>query len=151
MMKMMMMIMMINCFCGMVDRRKAFSLISSWDHCQSSSPSRISDTTRAGFEPAQNLSSGLVGWSCTVVITSTPWRHKFNCLVWQLYIYTFHFSLNIKQYHNPKNLSVINILNLFFKIRTGFSSVSTFSQPGIIFLYVFCWKNEYILDNVSCI
>ena len=26
-------------FCGMVDRRKAFSLISSRDHCQRSSPS----------------------------------------------------------------------------------------------------------------
>ena len=51
---------MMNCFCGMVDRRKAFSLISSWDHCQRSSPSRISDTPRAGFEPAQNLSSGFV-------------------------------------------------------------------------------------------
>ena len=33
-----------NCFCGMVDRRKAFSFISSRDHCQRSSPSRISDT-----------------------------------------------------------------------------------------------------------
>ena len=33
-----------NCFCGMVDRRKAFSLISSRDHCQRSSSSRISDT-----------------------------------------------------------------------------------------------------------
>ena len=22
-----------NCFCGMVDQRKTFSLISSWDHC----------------------------------------------------------------------------------------------------------------------
>ena len=36
----------LNCFCGMVDRRKAFSLISSRDHCQRSSPSRISDTPR---------------------------------------------------------------------------------------------------------
>ena len=51
-----MMMMMMNCFCGMVDRRKAFSLISSRDHCQRSSPSWISDTPRAGFEPAQNLS-----------------------------------------------------------------------------------------------
>ena len=42
-----MMMMMMNCFCGMVDRRKAISLISS-------------DTPQAGFEPAQNLSSGLV-------------------------------------------------------------------------------------------
>ena len=44
---MMMMMMMMNCFCGMVDRRKAFSLISSWDHCQRSSPLQISDTLRA--------------------------------------------------------------------------------------------------------
>ena len=71
----MLMMMMMNCFCGVVDRRKALSLISSRDHCQRSSPSRISDTPRAGFEPAQNLSSGLVEWSCAVVITTTPRRH----------------------------------------------------------------------------
>ena len=40
---MMMMMMIMNSFCGMVDRRKAFSLISSQDHCQRSSPSQISD------------------------------------------------------------------------------------------------------------
>ena len=40
---------MMNCFCGMVDRRKAFSLIFSRDHCQRSPPSRISDTPRAGL------------------------------------------------------------------------------------------------------
>ena len=45
----MMMLMTVNCFCGMVVRRKAFSLISSWDDCQRSSPLRISDTLRAGF------------------------------------------------------------------------------------------------------
>ena len=37
------MMMMMNSFCGMVDQREVFSLISSWDHCQRSSPSRISD------------------------------------------------------------------------------------------------------------
>ena len=52
--------MMMNCFCGMADRRKAFVLISSRNDCQRSSPSRISNPPRAGFEPAQNLSSGLV-------------------------------------------------------------------------------------------
>ena len=67
--------MMMNCFCGMVDRRKAFSLISSRDHCQRSSPSRISDTPWTGLEPAQNLSSGFVEWSYAVVITTTPRRH----------------------------------------------------------------------------
>ena len=40
----------LNCFWGMVDRRKAFSFISSWGHCQRSSPSRFSETPRAGFE-----------------------------------------------------------------------------------------------------
>ena len=46
---------MMNCFCGVADRRKAFSLISSQDHCQRSSPLRISDTQRVGLEPPQNL------------------------------------------------------------------------------------------------
>ena len=64
-----------NCFCGMVDRQKVFSLISSLDHCQRSSPSQISDMSQAGFEPVQNLSSGLVEGSCTVVITIIPWCH----------------------------------------------------------------------------
>ena len=63
---------MMNCFCGMADRRKAFSLISSRDHGQRSSPSQISNTPWAGFEPAQSLSSGLVEWRCAVVITTTP-------------------------------------------------------------------------------
>ena len=44
-----MMMMMMNYFCGMVDQRKAVSLISNWDHCQRSSPSQISDTRRAGW------------------------------------------------------------------------------------------------------
>ena len=67
--------MMMNCFCGMVDRRKVFNLISGRDHCQISSPLWISDTPWAGFEPAQNLSSGLDQGSCAVVITTTPWHH----------------------------------------------------------------------------
>ena len=72
------MMMMMKCLCGMVDRRKTFNLISNQDHCQRSSPSRISDMPRAGFERAQNLSSGFVDCSCTVVITTTPRRHLFH-------------------------------------------------------------------------
>ena len=75
MMMMMMMMMMMNCFCGMVDRRIAFSLISSRD--QGPGP-------RAGFEPAQNLSSGLVEWNCAVVITTTPRLHKTHTLIFYL-------------------------------------------------------------------
>ena len=57
----------LNGFCGMIDRRKAFSLISSRDHHQRSSPSQISDTPLAGLKPAQNLNSGFVEWSCAAV------------------------------------------------------------------------------------
>ena len=46
-----MMMMMMNCFIGMVDKRKAVSLKSSQDHCQRISLSQISDTLRVGFEP----------------------------------------------------------------------------------------------------
>ena len=53
-------IMMMNCFCGMVDQRMALSFISSRDHCQKSSPSRISETPQAGFEPAHNLVQALL-------------------------------------------------------------------------------------------
>ena len=73
-------IMMMKCFCGMVDRRKVFSLISSRDHCQRSSQSWISDTPRAGYEPEQSLSSGSVEWSWALVITTTPRRHIFRKL-----------------------------------------------------------------------
>ena len=66
--------MMMNCLCGMVDQRKTFSLISSHKDCQISSPLWISNTPQAGFEPAQNLNSGFVEWSCAVVITTTPQR-----------------------------------------------------------------------------
>ena len=44
-------------FCRMVDLLKEFTIISSRDHCQRSSLSRIPDTPRTGFEAEQNLSS----------------------------------------------------------------------------------------------
>ena len=44
----------------MVDPRKRFGHFSSGDHCQRTSPSRISNRPREGFEPVQNLSSGVV-------------------------------------------------------------------------------------------
>ena len=46
-----MLLMMMNCFCGMVDRQKVFNFISSGDHCQRSSPLRISNTLCPAFEP----------------------------------------------------------------------------------------------------
>ena len=44
----------------MDDRQKVLSLIFSQDHCQKFSPWPISYKLRAGFEAAQNLSSGSV-------------------------------------------------------------------------------------------
>ena len=61
-----------NCFCGIVDRRKEFRFIFSRDHCQRSSPSRISNTPRPGFELVQNLSWCFFKRSCALVITTTP-------------------------------------------------------------------------------
>ena len=72
--KPLMIAMMMNCFFGMVHWQKAFSLIFTRGHCQRSSPSRIYDMLRAGFEPAQNLNSGLVEWSCAELTTITPWK-----------------------------------------------------------------------------
>ena len=71
-----MMMKMMNCFCGMVDRRKVFSLIYSRDHFQRSSLLSNSNTPWTGFEPAQNLISGIVKWGGAVVITTTPRRHN---------------------------------------------------------------------------
>ena len=65
----------LNCFCCTVDRRKAFNLISSQNHCQRSLLLRISDAPWAEFESVQNLSLGFVKWSCVVMITTTLRRH----------------------------------------------------------------------------
>ena len=35
-----------NCFCGMVGRRKALSLISSWDHCPRFSPLQMNEVVQ---------------------------------------------------------------------------------------------------------
>ena len=76
-------LMMINCFCGMAGRHKAFSLISNRDYCQRFSPSQIYDTPRAKLEPAQKLSPGFVEWSCAVVKTTNQLISRIS---WRIYI-----------------------------------------------------------------
>ena len=80
-------------FCGMVDQRKTFSLISNRDHCQRSSPSRIFDTPRAGFEPGQNLISGLVEWNCAVVIVTIVANHCYCCVRHVVFFYNESIAL----------------------------------------------------------
>ena len=75
MMMMMMMIMMDDDELFLWYGWQEFSLISSQDYCQRSSPSWISGMSPGGFEPAQYLSSGLVEWSCAAVKTTTFLRH----------------------------------------------------------------------------
>ena len=76
MMIMMMMMILMGCFCSTVDLRITLTFTASQDHCQRSSSSQISNTPQAGFEPLQNLSSGFVERSCAVVITITLQHHK---------------------------------------------------------------------------
>ena len=87
---------------GMVDQRKTFRFISRWDHCQRSSASPISDTPRAGFEPAQNLSSSFVEWSCAVVITTTP-QHSFYKTSFLLVILPLLLVIILSKRHFFKN------------------------------------------------
>ena len=72
---------------------KGVYLISSQNHCQRFLPSRVCDTPRAGFEPAQNLNSGLVEWSRAVAITTTPRRHY--CWIKQLIVVSSKFYSKI--------------------------------------------------------
>ena len=50
-----------NCFCGLVERRKVLFLAWNIVRDPHHRISLISNTSGAGFEPTQNLSSGLVG------------------------------------------------------------------------------------------
>ena len=70
MMMMIMILMMMNYFCGILDEKKVISLIFSLDHCQRSSPLQISGMLRAGFDTVQNLTLGCVERSWALVITT---------------------------------------------------------------------------------
>ena len=131
-----------NCFFGMVDRPKAFSLISSRDHCQRSSPSRISDRPRVGFEPAQSLSSGLVPWSCAVVISTTPWRRPFSEDVWgnrSWFICVNSFNIRIEIWRRSQS---------WFNTITWLTWLSGDCTPSIFFAS--SWLHYIYTDSSSC-
>ena len=135
------MMMMMNGFCGMVDQRKAFSLILSWNHFRISSPSRISYTARAGFEPAKNLSSGFVEWTYAVVITTTPKRHVSSSIRLELSVsgeigQKFGYSLLKIKDHTWTNLRMLNFMAMLI------SPGSTIKH----FLFEFCTKKSKFFD-----
>ena len=107
------------------------------DHCQRSSPSRISDTPRAAFEPAQNLSSGFVEWSCAVVITTTPGRHYI------FRIGELQFSLNAcekwpwNKLHGKRLNKYFGIYLIIRKINTStLAKIKIIFLPRVILLFV---------------
>ena len=86
-----MIIIIINCFCGMVDQQEVVSLISRLGHCQKFSPLWISGMPGAGFEPVQNLSSkfnhfqiGRSGADCCTETFSCRWDHYNLSKCWSL-------------------------------------------------------------------
>ena len=84
--------MMMDCFCGMVDRCQAFSLISNWNHCQRSSSLQISGIPLAGFKPEIRL-SWMKMYSIYNLYTMAPWHVEEGCLnyiitKWQSYIHS---------------------------------------------------------------
>ena len=133
---MMMMTMIVNCFCGMVDRRKVFSLIWSQDHYQKSSPLQISNMPQVIFEHAQNLSSGLVELSCAVVITTTPWHHhtpSSSSLILLFIIYQFNVIL-FKMF-----FSVNDFIDFIFILTLNQTRKGNFRKGGgfLAFLIIF--------------
>ena len=72
----MMTLMMMNCYCGMLDQWKCVKPISRRINYRRLLPSQTSDTLLTGVELAQNLCSGFVKWSFAVMITTIPRCHK---------------------------------------------------------------------------
>ena len=108
-----MMIIMINRFSSMVDRRKAFSLISSRDHCQRSSPSRISNTPRAGFRlswmmlcSSDNRYHGTIIGTGITCNKMSCYMHDSACrwLIFDNFWYYFNVMLNIFEFSHVKEI-----------------------------------------------
>ena len=121
----MMMMMMMNCFCG----------IFSLDHCQKYSPSPISEM-QPGFKPVQNLSSSFIEWNCAVVITTTS--RSPNC----------HYTMfSVISIYNFKNVPILSRLgkihiiarrkdwrDIFYPNKLWY--ISSYNQPLSFSVYI---------------
>ena len=108
--------MIMNCFCGMALREKELSFIPSRDHCQTSSPSQISDMPRGGFELVQNLSSGFIEWNCAVVITTIPWHYYGSGVTFLQSSGLFLWSLLNKYEHKSTRINTWTWLRTYYKL-----------------------------------
>ena len=96
---------------------------------------RESLTRRAGFEPAQNLSSGLVERSCAVAITTTPQRHlknlkieKFSVYYAEAIIYLMLYNL----YDCAFNVFTIGLLHTAYSLQKLQGTLSQRSETFLI-------------------
>ena len=126
--------MMMNCFYGMADRRKAFSRISSQEHCQRFSPSQISETPRAESQTFLNEVAQQMPWMSSYTLDT------YGCLL----IYVFY-----KQSHFTRCLlSISFFFSFFFAGLHGLNDLilEERSSKTIVFrLYYWCDQNARLI------
>ena len=104
--RLMMLMAIMNCFSGMIEQQKVFSLISSRDHCQRSHQ-RKSLARRE--QDLNNLSSGFGEWSCAILtkICLCEWRCVvlYKNMEFLKYLQKFYFWI-ITQMKKANNFHV---------------------------------------------
>ena len=104
--RLMMLMAIMNCFSGMIEQQKAFSLISSRDHCQRSHQ-RKSLARRE--QDLNNSSSGFDEWSCAILtkICLCEWRCVvvYKNMEFLKYLQKFYFWM-ITQMKKENNFHV---------------------------------------------
>ena len=125
---------MVNCFCGMFNRCKACSLISSWDHSQRSLPSWISNTARACIWACVELCSSMLRyWPRLPNITSECYAPLCNS---QILLYKFGDLGLVWDYYG------ISIQPIILHIKT---INHWYCKPVITLMYanpLFFWRNH---------
>ena len=133
----MMMMMMMNCFCAMVDQSKAFTLISSWDHCQKSSLLRISKTPQAKFKPVQNLS---LSWM-------KLYSSDSGCLDMKIFSHLGTRSKkNFWDWHSTNKFSFVGPLIRFEKLKLSKVVIYSIRHSASFFLNNVNWVIHVIVS-----
>ena len=140
--------------------------ISCRDHCQRFSPSQIFDTPQAGFEPAQNLISDFVKWSCAVVIN---WFKKLvkgcSCSYWicswfkqilvQAEVKQFYIILLIWYFSHFCILALCIFIVFFFKkknklYRVVFRTLSNINDGAFALKFLDVWQGSEYVSASTC-
>ena len=112
-----------TCFCDIDHRRNRCSHISNQGYCQISSPSWISDTPQAVFEPAQYLSLGIVEWSCAMLIATTPRSHIYiGYYKSDYYMSTIFFSI-ICLHTTKRKFKHLFLIQFFISLKSSLKLV----------------------------